>query len=1024
MAPFRFSSCFLLAVTFLPAQSLSSRIYGGSGSDSATAVTTDPAGNIYVAGTTTSFDLPLLHAAQSSNTGTQFLFSPDAGFTWKPLGNLPGANSQFAPLTIDPTNSSVVYAGLNGMVFKSTDAAQHFLPGVLLQPAILQILSIVVDPSSPSAVYAAGNAGLLKSTDGGATWANATAGLPAVAPVNSLALDPFHPNSLWASVAGVGYMSSNGAQAWSQVSLPEPPPGNAFLLSFVFDFAKPGVVYALTNSSYLLKSTDGGQTWSQLSTPFTGGVLVSDPVRTGHLYALSSYQGTSGLFYRSTDGGVSWQSFPYPGRYASSIAINPGNPNIIVAGSYRTTDGGETWKPTAASRDLQAVFARTGKGLIIATAPVTSDIFLAKFAPDGKTLDFATYFGAMGNETASAVQVDRSGNIWVAGSTDSFFLPVSKHALQQQLKGVSSILLAEFSPQGHLLGSTYLGGSQTDTVRAMRLDASGDPWIFGQTNSPDFPLMKGGPPPLQPGATYAYLAKVSASLSQILYSASIPGADQIGGMSIDASGDIVLTGSTSTSGFPLTAGVVHGSAAPDQSSQQAFVIKLNSSGNTIFSTYLGGGAGALPPNAVVPVTPISNGIAVTADPTGIYITGNTAATDFPITPGAYQVRLQAACGYPAFVVYTGTIGTIYSYIFDDVFVTKLSPDGKKLIYSTFLGGSCYDRPTDIAVTPEGVAFVTGETNSLDFPVEHPIENAPAEEGYKSFVSMLSSDGGALSFSSYLGAGSSPRLAFGDDGIVHVAGSRGPGAQSVTNSGNPPFVPLTKVFLANVNASSPAAKLNLTSALNAFSLLPGSIAAGEIVALTVPDFKPAHSIDVGLSLRQPLETTLGGIQVLFDGKPVPVMSIFSGKIVCIAPEDFGTKSSTDIQVAFNGALSNRMTVDIAPTAFGLLSANGLGEGLANARNQDGTLNSRTNPAKAGTTITIYFTGGGVPPAPASINFGPATIAPLKGFVPGIYAAYFQAPTQSNHPSAVDVTLYPQPPSIDVGSSSQTLTVYVE
>ena len=110
-----------------------------------------------------------------------------------------------------------------------------------------------------------------------------------------------------------------------------------------------------------------------------------------------------------------------------------------------------------------------------ASGPITSDIFLAKFAPDGKTLKFATYFGGMGNETAAGVQLDASGNIWVTGSTSSFDLPVSKHALLKQPKGISNIFLAKFSPQGQLLASTYLGGSQTDTVVALRLDANGDP---------------------------------------------------------------------------------------------------------------------------------------------------------------------------------------------------------------------------------------------------------------------------------------------------------------------------------------------------------------------------------------------------------------------------------------------------------------------------------------------------------------------------------------------------------------------
>ncbi len=1023
------SSVFLiifLSAACLSAQTLATRTYGGSGSDAANAVTTDSAGNIYVVGTTTSFDLPLLNPAQAVNTGTQLLFSPDAGFTWKPLGNLPDRTSQSMPLAVDPTNPAVLYVASNGMLFKSTDSGQYFSPGVLLQPALTQILSVVIDPSNPSTLYAGGSVGLFKSADGGVTWSIATSGLPAISAVGSLAIDPFHPKSLWASVAGVGFMSTDRANSWSQLSLPGPAAGNARVREFVFDSVKPGTLYVFgdkdTGGSYLLKSTDGGRNWSQLSVPFQSGPLVADPVRAGYLYELSQGQDQLARFYRSADGGATWRSFPFPASFASVIAIDPANPNIVIVGSYRSTDNGETWLPTAVSRDIQAAFAPSGRGAVYATAPITSDIFLAKFAPDGKTLEFATYFGAMGNETASGVQVDASGNIWVAGSTASFDLPVSKHALQQQLKGVTNAFLAEFSPQGKLLASTYLGGSQTDTIAAIRLDASGDALILGRTNSPDFPLTQGAPPTLQPGADYVFLAKISSSSSQLLYSELIPGANQPGGMSIDSAGNIVLTGTTYSPDFPLTAGVVHGSSPPGQASSRAFLIKLDSSGKTIFSTYLGGSTVIGADGAL-----LDNGVAVTTDNTGIYVTGNTSATDFPVTSGAYQNKLKAGCQYPAFAVNTGFIGTIYTYLYDDVFVMKLSPDAKTLLYSTLLGGSCYDRPTDIAVTPAGAVFVTGETDSIDFPVVHPKEGAPAIEDYKSFVSMISASGASLTYSSYLSAGSAPTVALGPDGVLHIAGSIGFDAQTLTNSGFPvpPPNPLTKAYLAGLSVSAAPAGLDLTGALNAFSLLPGPIAPGEIVELAVPDFRPAQVLDVGISLRLPLGTMLGGTEVLFDGKPVPVMSIFRGKIVCIAPPDFGPNSDTTIQVNDNGSKSNPLTVSVAPTALGLLSADGSGQGLANARNRDGTLNSKTNPAKRGTTVTIFFTGAGVPPATVSTDFGLAGIAPLRGFVPGIYAAYFEAPTDLNITSPLEVSLFAPVASIAVaGTISQILMVYIE
>lgn len=1024
----------ILSAACLSAQTLSTHTYGGSGSDAVNRVTTDSAGNIYIAGTTTSFDLPLLNPAQSVNPGTQLLLSTDDGFTWKPLGNLPNSYTNYQesltlPIAVDPTHPTVFYVSFNGIIFKTVDSGQHFSSTVLVPQGDFEPISIVIDPSNPSTLYANTTlpGGLFKSTDAGATWSPSTAGLLA-APIGPMAIDPFHPRSLWVTVGGDAFISTDGAGSWSQIALPSPAI-NGEIFGFIFDSVTPGTLYVTgqaNDSFYLLKSTDGGQKWTQLSTPFDLELLVADPVRAGYLYGLSpgSSPGANALFYRSGDGGATWQSFPFPAYFATSLAADPGNPNILIAGSYRTTDGGQTWSPSMVSRDIQITFAPTGKGLVYASGPITSDIFIAKFKPDGKTPEFATYFGGMGNETATSIQVDASGNMWVAGTTNSFDLPVSKNALLKQLQGVTNIFLAKFSPQGQLLASTYLGGSETDSVAALRLDANGDPWIFGETGSPDFPFKNGSPPANPYGFYSVFLAKVDSSASQLLYSAPIAGVDGAGGMSIDPAGKILLAGSTSSSDFPVTANVVHGIVPPGQFSPQAFVIKLDSSGNTVFSTYLGGSMGV--DGSGLEVTSLGTeleniGVAVAADDTGIYVTGNTSATDFPTTPGAYQTKLKDGCTYPASGEDTGLIGTIYTYLADDVFVTKLSPDAKTMLYSTLLGGSCYDRPTDIAVTPAGAVFVTGETNSIDFPLVHSLDAAPAIQNYESFVSMLDPAGATLLYSSYLWAGSAPTLAVSPNGILYVAGDQGFDAQSMTYSGFPfpPPNPMTKALVDALNVSSAPAGLNLTGATNAFSRLTGPIAAGEIVALSVPDFKPEQDINVGINERIPLGTLLGGTEVLFDGKPVPVVSIAQGKIVCITPLEFGTNQSATIQVNANGVLSNSLDADVAPAALGLLSADGSGSGLANARNQDGALNSQTNPAKRGSKVTVYFTGAGVPPAKVAINLpGLFRTYPLKGFLPGMYAAEFRAPNETSFTSPLNVILSA------AGSSSQTLLVYIK
>ena len=109
----------LALFTLLPAFSqLSTRIFGGSGDDSIGSMAVDASGNIWVVGTTFSADLPLLNAFQAINSGTQVVFSTDAGATWNPLSSpQPGANfEQPATMAVDPTNASILYVGFEQLL--------------------------------------------------------------------------------------------------------------------------------------------------------------------------------------------------------------------------------------------------------------------------------------------------------------------------------------------------------------------------------------------------------------------------------------------------------------------------------------------------------------------------------------------------------------------------------------------------------------------------------------------------------------------------------------------------------------------------------------------------------------------------------------------------------------------------------------------------------------------------------------------------------------------------------------------
>jgi hypothetical protein len=227
------------------------------------------------------------------------------------------------------------------------------------------------------------------------------------------------------------------------------------------------------------------------------------------------------------------------------------------------------------------------------------------------------------------------------------------------------------------------------------------------------------------------------------------GGDGANGMALDSAGNIYLIGGTNSTDFPVTSGAFQSTLAGNT---DAFVAKLSSDGqHLIYATYLGGS------NAEFPT-----GIAV--DSSGnTYLTGQTYSTDFPLASPYQSQNLGAA----------------------DAFVSKLSPDGSVLIFSTYLGGTSQSEATSIAVDSSGEAAVTGWTYATDFPVVNAFQSEHAPDGgtYDAFVTKFSADGLSLVFSTYLGGNSADlaqAVAIDAAGSVYVAG--------MTNSSNFPTTP--------------------------------------------------------------------------------------------------------------------------------------------------------------------------------------------------------------------------------------------
>ncbi len=302
--------------------------FGGSGNDSINGAAMDPSGNIYVVGTTSSFDLPQLNPYQAANSGTQLVLSANSGAIWTPVSSPFPNLSPLQPISIaaDPTNSSKLYLGFGSDVCSSTDGGHHFqCVSLPIASSQTTISSLAIDPHQPSIVYASAslNGGVFKSIDGGQTWSNASQGLPSNGFINSVTLDPFHENILYAWAGSGGYVSQDAGATWTMSTLPWPTTTSvgSNSIHFTFDPVVPGIIYGPGYVGAALvtqKSMDGGQTWTQLATPFTNVCcVVPDPKTSGVLYAF-----VQSAVWKSVDGGNTWNSTSVPSAASGPLTIS------------------------------------------------------------------------------------------------------------------------------------------------------------------------------------------------------------------------------------------------------------------------------------------------------------------------------------------------------------------------------------------------------------------------------------------------------------------------------------------------------------------------------------------------------------------------------------------------------------------------------------------------------------------------------------------------------------------------------
>ncbi|MEO8367835.1 MAG: SBBP repeat-containing protein [Candidatus Solibacter sp.] len=916
-----------------------SKLIGGSGSDIGMAVATDSAGNVYVAGTTTSLDFPVTNALQPHIGGVPFRASIDGGKTW----TMPGIPDPVYAVAGTAKAPATVFAGTATTMYKSADSGKTWVAIPAAGTAVVNALW--VDPETPSVIHAATSRGVRKSDDAGVTWKPA----PTVTGnVLAMAAHPSRPARLFATMylgANPGrpslYRTLDGGATWTL--LPKSPFGP---ITLTCDAVNPDVLYAgvatagfVSNSpTALYRSSDAGDTWTRLSQSrltLSTFALASAP---GALLA-ATLDGVR----RSTDGGITWSATALTTQ-AGSVTVDPTRPQTAYAstsaGVFASSDSGLTWTSILPVRQLVETIAvvPTTPPTIFVGADPGRNVFVTKWSGDGKQMLYSTYLGGSYYDYATGIAVDKQGNAYVTGYTYSTDFPITANAIQPKNAGDFNAFLTKLGPNGNTLAySTYLGGSQQDAAFGIALDSAANVYLTGYAGSSDFPVRIGAlqtrlqqncalpPDAVSYVAGDAFVVKFSTDGSGLRYATLLGGtcADEGIGIAVDALGSAYVVGSTTSADFPVTKGAYR--QLHDVGSQTGFLAKLSPQGDSLsYATYLGGQTGAA--------------LAVAVDGKGAaHVAGTTWGFDndayAPLT--FFASGSVPTLGYPQ-VGFPGPFPGA-------AFVAKIDPSGAGTQYVTYLGHSIA-AASGIALDSAGNAWVAGRVvlpSPELFPTVHPFQ---AKSG-DAFVTKISSDDGALLFSSFMQA--AQQIALDPAGNAFVTG------HGLFNG----------TLLVRIDGSV-ASPMTLEEPLRLVPApsIDGGVAPGEIVVITGSGLGPAQEVGASLAPDGRLATTLAGTTITFDGVAAPLISVQAQKVVCIVP--FGSRSSigaqslpspiitfqsptTAVQAKNGGAVSNSILLPLWNHSIEILAA----------VNADRSVNSQDHRAAPGSVVTFYGAGFG-------------------------------------------------------------------
>lgn len=513
-----------------------------------------------------------LYAGTSGAPSPSVIKSTDGGATWFAANSGVGGSFVFG-LGIDPQNPSTIYAGSSFEVFKSTNGGSSWTKastGINFG----NVHAFVFDPANSAIVYAAagGSGGVFKTVNGGGNWVRSNTGMTATE-VSALVMNPA-TSALYVSTTGAGvFKSINGADGWSPVNTGLT---RTQVHSLAIDLATPTTLYAGTNGTGIFKSINGGDSWSQVHGGLTQPqvtALALSPAAPAMVYAgietanSGSNFDSEAFVTKLNSAGNALVFSTYLGGGGNDegdgIAVDSTG-NVLVTGQTASTDF-----PLANPRQ--------------STRQGATDAFVTKFAAGGTPLIYSTYLGGGNVEIGRSIAVDSSGNAYIAGDTSSADFPTTPGAFQTTFAGGpfnTDAFVTKIDPAGSAFAySTYLGGNGLDGAFGIAVNAGGNAFVTGTTQSMNFPLLN----PAQGTYGGIFLTKLNPAGSGLAYSTYFGGgnSEQGRGVALDSSDNAYVTGITSSANFPTSPGSLRSKSSVFKSTSGGAVWSNDNSGLTV-----------------------------------------------------------------------------------------------------------------------------------------------------------------------------------------------------------------------------------------------------------------------------------------------------------------------------------------------------------------------------------------------------------------------------------------------------------